>query len=172
MAVLNSLPWLSSRALTTTQFEISSTGTAPSRGRRHPLLKGEKRLGVRVGNWLSAEQGKTLVAAPSGLQLRNVRNRAVLATMIGCGLRRTKLVTVRVEDFQLWEDHWVLVNLIGKGGHMRTVPIPAWVKSVVDAWVNAQTCRTDSLSRYWKDQEHRPAIHGTRHISHRPRIAL
>jgi site-specific recombinase XerC len=148
------------------------TGTAPSRGAGIRCVKGEKRLGVRVGNWLSAEQGKTLVAAPSGLQPRNVRNRAVLATLIGCGLRRAKFVTVRVEDFQLRENHWVLVNLIGKGGHMRTVPIPAWVKSVVDAWDNAQTCRTDSLSSYWKDQEHRPAIHGTRYISHRPRIAL
>ena len=53
-------------------------------------VKGAKRLGVRVGNWLSAEQGKTLLSAPVGLELRNVRNRAVLAMLIGCGLRRAE----------------------------------------------------------------------------------
>ena len=31
-------------------------------------VKGAKRLGVRVGNWLSAEQGKTLISAPAGLE--------------------------------------------------------------------------------------------------------
>ena len=30
-------------------------------------VKGAKRLGVRVGNWLSAEQGKTPISAPAGL---------------------------------------------------------------------------------------------------------
>jgi len=27
--------------------------------------------------------------------------------------------------------------LVGKGGHIRTVPIPLWVKKVVDAWAEA-----------------------------------
>jgi site-specific recombinase XerD len=87
-------------------------------------VKGAKRLRVPVGNWLSAEQGRTLVAASSGQQLRAVRNKAVLAMRIGCGLRRAEIVTVKVEDFQFREDHWVLPDLVGKGGHMRTVPIP------------------------------------------------
>ena len=88
-------------------------------------VKGAKRLGVRVGNWLSAEQGKTLISAPGGLELRNVRNRAVLAMLIGCGLRRAEIVTVRIEDLQLRVDRWVLADLVGKGGHVRTVPVPA-----------------------------------------------
>src|ERR1700679_731798 len=55
-------------------------------------VKGAKRLGVRVGNWLSIDQSKKLLAAPSGEQLRDVRNRAVLAMLIGCGLRRAEIV--------------------------------------------------------------------------------
>ena len=100
-------------------------------------VKGAKRLGVRVGNWLSAEQGKKLIASPSGPELRAVRNRAVLAMLIGCGLRRAEVVTVAVEDFELREDHWVLADLIGKGGHMRTVPVPGWVKAAVDVWISS-----------------------------------
>lgn len=30
---------------------------------------------------------------------------------------------------RLGEDHWVLADLIGKAAHIRTVPVPDWVKS-------------------------------------------
>lgn len=52
-------------------------------------------------------------------------------------IRRAEVVTVAVEDFELREDHWVLVDLIGKGGHMRTVPLPGWVKAAADVWTNS-----------------------------------
>ena len=52
-----------------------------------------------------------------------MRNRAILAMLIGCSLRRAEVVAVAVEDFELREDHWVLADLIGKAGHMRTIPI-------------------------------------------------
>jgi hypothetical protein len=46
---------------------------------------------------------------------------------------KVEISAVKAEDFQPWEDYWVLADLIGKGGHIRTAPIPAWVKSAVDA---------------------------------------
>ncbi len=110
-------------------------------------VKGAKRLGVRVGNWLSAEQGKTLISAPVGLELRNASNRAVLAMLIGYGLRRAEIVTVRIEDLQLREDHWVLADLVGKGGHVRTVPVPEWVKAAVDAWVTSANIASGNIFR-------------------------
>ena len=110
-------------------------------------VKGAKRLSVRVGNWLSAEQGRKLIASPSGPELRAVRNRAILAMLIGCGLRRAEVVTIAVEDFERREDHWVLVDLIGKGGHMRTVPVPGWVKSAVDAWTSSADLQGGVLFR-------------------------
>jgi hypothetical protein len=39
------------------------------------------------------------------------------------------LTTLRVEDIQQREEHWVIADLIGKGGHIRTIPIPDWVKA-------------------------------------------
>jgi site-specific recombinase XerD len=110
-------------------------------------VKGAKRLGVRVGNWLSAEQCKKLLISPSGSTLRDVRNHAILAMLIGCGLRRAEIVTIKVEDFALREEHWVLADLIGKGGHMRTVPVPSWVKSAVDVWTAAAEIRCGTLFR-------------------------
>jgi site-specific recombinase XerD len=110
-------------------------------------VKGAKRLGVRIGNWLSIEQCKQLLAKPSSSELRDVRNHAVLAMLIGCGLRRAEVVTVRIEDFELREDHWVLADLVGKGRHMRTIPVPGWVKSIVDAWIDAAKLEDGTLFR-------------------------
>ena len=61
----------------------------------------------------------------------------MVAMLIGCGLRRAELLALRVESIQQREEHWVIADLVGKGGHVRTVPIPAWVKSKVDAWMAA-----------------------------------
>jgi site-specific recombinase XerD len=110
-------------------------------------VKGAKRLGVRIGNWLTVEQGKKLLAVQSGNQLRDLRNHAVLAMLLGCGLRRAELVAVKIEDFELREEHWVLADLIGKGRHMRTIPVPGWVKSVVDQWTKSADLQSGALFR-------------------------
>ncbi len=39
-------------------------------------VKGAKRLGVRVGNWSTAEQGKKLLAIDTGKHLRDLRNQS------------------------------------------------------------------------------------------------
>ena len=44
---------------------------------------------------------------------------------------------LNLESIQRREEHWVIADLVGKGGHVRTVPIPAWVKSAVDEWTAA-----------------------------------
>jgi site-specific recombinase XerD len=58
----------------------------------------------------------------------------MLAVLLGCGLRRSELVHLNVDHFQQREDHWAIVDLIGKGGHIRTVPVPDWVKASVNVW--------------------------------------
>jgi integrase len=100
-------------------------------------VKGVRRLGVRVGNWLTAEQGKRLLEATSADTLRTKRNQAMLSLLIGCGLRRAELLGLTMNSIQLREEHWVIADLVGKGGHIRTVPIPLWVKQAVDAWTES-----------------------------------
>src|SRR6202047_280015 len=92
------------------------------------------RLGVRVGNWLTAEEGKKLLGAETAYTLRSRRNRALLSLLIGCGLRRAEVTTLWFEDVQLLKGHCVIADLRGKIGHIRTIPVPAWVKQSVDSW--------------------------------------
>jgi integrase len=100
-------------------------------------VKGVRRLGVRLGNWLTPEQGRRLLKHPQPTTPRELRDHAMLAMLIGCGLRRGELLALTLESIQQREEHWVIADLVGKGGHVRTVPIPQWVKSAVDAWTTA-----------------------------------
>ena len=52
--------------------------------------------------------------------------------LLGCGLRRGEVAGLRMDHLQQREEHWVIVDLIGKAAHVRTVPVPDWVKSAVD----------------------------------------
>ncbi len=81
-------------------------------------VKGVRRLGVRVGNWLTAEEGKKLLGAETADTLRSRRNRALLSLLIGCGLRKAEVTNLRLEDLQLREGHWVIADLRGKGGRL------------------------------------------------------
>jgi integrase len=97
-------------------------------------VKGVRRLGVRLGNWLTADQGRRLLTRCTVTTVRERRDHAMVALLIGCGLRRGELLTLTVESLQQREEHWVITDLVGKGGHVRTVPVPVWVKAAIDAW--------------------------------------
>jgi integrase len=71
-------------------------------------VKGVRRIGVRVGNWLSAEDSRRLLATCDAGTLRDLRNRAMLALLIGCGLRRGELLALRCDAVQRREEHWLV----------------------------------------------------------------
>jgi integrase len=61
----------------------------------------------------------------------------MIAMLIGCGLRSGELLALRVEPIHLREEHWVIADLLGNAGNIRTVPIPGWVKVAIDEWKGA-----------------------------------
>ena len=129
-------------------YEASDTGLlSPELAAGIRRVKGAKRLGVRIGNWLGIDDAKALLRRPASDGLRGQRDRAILAVLIGCGLRRAELVALKVEDFQFREEHGVIADLIGKGKHIRTVPVPAWVKRTVDAWTATAEISTGTIFR-------------------------
>lgn len=117
-------------------YEASDAGLlSPDLAAGIRRVRGAKRHGVRVGNWLTVEQAKTLLCTFNRSTTWGKRDYALVAVMIGCGLRRAELAAVQVEDLQQREEHWFFADLIGKGGHIRTVPIPDWVAEAVHAWL-------------------------------------
>ena len=101
-------------------------------------VKGPKGGGTRTGNWLTVDQAVTLISAPDTTKLIGKRNRALLAVMIGSGLRREEVSEqITFERVQQRDGRWAIVDLIGKGGKLRTVPIPGWAKIAIDAWADA-----------------------------------
>jgi site-specific recombinase XerD len=86
-------------------------------------VKGVKQLGFRSGNWLSAEQSSEVLQHACGDTIRAKRDYAMLAMLFGCGFRRSELVGLDLDDIQMRQGHWAVVDLIGKGGHIRTVPV-------------------------------------------------
>jgi len=84
---------------------------------------------------------------PDPSTLKGKRDRAILALLLGCGLRRRELTELTIDHFQRREDHWAIVDLIGKGGHVRTIPVPSWVKGTVDDWLAASRIDNGRLFR-------------------------
>jgi len=140
-------------------YEASDTGLlSPELAAGIRRVKGAKRLGVRIGNWLTVEQSRALLGGPPSDHLRGKRDRTILALLIGCGLRRAELAGLRMEDLQVLEEHWVIADLIGKGKHIRTVPVPVWAKRAVDEWTTAAAIdggpifrRVSRLENIWGD---------------------
>jgi integrase len=100
-------------------------------------VKGVKAAGVRAGNWLNRDEAQAMLDAPNTATLKGLRDRAILAVMLGAGLRRSEVAALTVEHVQQRDGRWVIVDLVGKGNRVRSVPIPSWAKAAVDAWTSA-----------------------------------
>ena len=100
-------------------------------------VKGVASKGVRLGNWLTVQQAQKLLNAPDVATAKGLRDRAILAVLLGCGLRRSEVANLTVGRVQQRDGRWCIVDLLGKHGRVRTVPMPTWTKVAIDAWTSA-----------------------------------
>ncbi len=107
-------------------------------------VRGVKQEGVRAGNWLTVAQAQTLVNTPVYRWrreeiplLKAVRDQAVLAVMVGTGLRRSEVASLTWEMVQQRDGRWAIIDLVGKRGRVRSVGLPPWVKVALDRWAEA-----------------------------------
>ena len=66
---------------------------------------------------------------------------------LACGLRRHEIAELRLDHLQQREGHWAIVDLIGKGRHVRTIPVPDWVQAELSDWVTAAGIQSGKLFR-------------------------
>lgn len=110
-------------------------------------VKGVKQAGVRSGNWLTKEQAQALLDAPNVSIVKGLRDRAILAVMLGAGLRRSEVAALTFEHIQQRDARWMIVDIVGKGNRVRSVPIPSWTKAALDEWARAATLATGFVFR-------------------------
>ncbi len=94
-----------------------------------------KQGGQRLGKWLTEGEAGKLLGVPDPKTRIGVRDRALLALLVACGLRRDELARLEFRHLQLRDERWVLLDLHGKGRRVRTVPVPLWVKRLLDRWL-------------------------------------
>ena len=97
-------------------------------------VRGVSRRGVRLGNWLDRRQAEQLIQAPDTATLTGKRDRALFAVLLGCGLRRSEATGLTFGHLQQRAQRWVVVDLLGKHGRVRSVPMPSWAKAAIDRW--------------------------------------
>jgi len=97
-------------------------------------VKGARQEGRRTGNWLTREQAQAWLNAPDPRTINGLRDRALLAVLIGCGLRRAEAAHLSFAHVQQRDGRWVLVDLIGKRDKVPSVPMPNWTKAAIEAW--------------------------------------
>jgi integrase len=110
-------------------------------------VRGPRRLGRRVGNWLNGNQAADLIKAPPEETRKGSRDRAILAVAVGCGLRRSEIAALNLSHLQLRGDRWIIADLVGKHRRTRSVPIPTWVKERLDPWLAQAAMETGRVFR-------------------------
>jgi integrase len=100
-------------------------------------IKAKRISGVRTGLWLDKAQCIQLLLAPSGTTTIGRRDRAVLALLLGCGLRRSEACGCTIQQIEYRAGHMLLVNLVGKGGRIRSIAVPQWAQKTIEAWHKA-----------------------------------
>ncbi|HCC59316.1 MAG TPA: hypothetical protein DEQ47_19050 [Solibacterales bacterium] len=52
-----------------------------------------------------------LVQAPNVGMMRGKRDRAIISVLVGCGLRRSEVAELKLEDIQQRDERWVILDL-------------------------------------------------------------
>jgi site-specific recombinase XerD len=110
-------------------------------------VKGVRQCGVRSGNWLSRDQAQTFLDVPDSTTIRGIRDRAIIAVLLCCGLRRNEVALLETRAIQLRAGRWMLLDIKGKHGRIRSVPMSGSCKDVIDAWLSAAEIKDGRVFR-------------------------
>lgn len=91
------------------------------------------KIGRKLPDTLSEEEINTLIDAIDLSKPEGERNKAILETLYGCGLRVSELVDLKISDLFFEED---FIKVTGKGDKQRFVPISNSNKKYINTYKN------------------------------------
>ena len=100
-------------------------------------IRGVKHIGLRIGKWLTIPEAEKLMSSPDPATLKGKRDRAIITILISSGLRREEVARLTIDHIQQREGRWMITDMLGKGGRIRSVPMPQFAKAMVDTWIQA-----------------------------------
>jgi len=110
-------------------------------------VKGAKRAGVRLGHWLNQENANLLLTLPNRNCLKGIRDLAILALLLGAGLRRSELAALNLEQIQQRDGRWLIVDLKGKQGRIRSIPITDATHAAILYWTGEAGIQQEAVFR-------------------------
>jgi integrase/recombinase XerD len=91
------------------------------------------KIGRKLPDTLSTEEIDLLIETIDLSKAEGERNRAILETLYGCGLRVSELTNLQISDL-FFEEGFIKVT--GKGNKQRFVPISGYTKKFIDIYKN------------------------------------
>jgi site-specific recombinase XerD len=117
-------------------------------------VKGARQAGVRLGLWLTKAQATQLLSVPDPSTIKGIRDAALLAILISTGLRRHEVAALNCAHIQQREGRWLIADLIGKHGRVRSVPLPDWSVLTIERWKLVARISDGALFRSLTRHEH------------------
>ena len=100
-----------SRRCGSLRVEAADNGLlAPELANSITCVKGVASKDVHLRNWLTAKQAQALLNAPGSTTIKGLRDRAILAVLLGCGLRRSEVAALTYKDVQQPDGRWCIVD--------------------------------------------------------------
>lgn len=93
------------------------------------------KIGVKLPDTLSLQEIDAMLASIDLSTDEGHRNKAIIETLYGCGLRVSELVSLRLSDLFFEED---FIRIMGKGSKQRLVPIESYTQKQINNYINNQ----------------------------------
>ena len=95
-------------------------------------MKQKRYYRLPAGRAISHEESRKLLDSLSGTSVYDIRDKAIIALMLGCGLRRGEIPYLRLENYDPIDNS---LRLIGKGNKERKVFLPKYVADALNTWL-------------------------------------
>ncbi|TPN89330.1 site-specific tyrosine recombinase XerD [Aquimarina algicola] len=98
------------------------------------------KIGRKLPDTLSVDEIDTIISQIDLGKPEGERNRAIIETLYGCGLRVSELITLRLSDLFFKEG---FISITGKGDKQRFVPIGETTQKYINIYINDIRCHLD-----------------------------